>query len=203
MKKISVKVALNMNRLSVPAKINKARLIVEAVSGNMDIFESPSPDLSSVEEAIDDLETAWNEAADGGKSKKAQMHDKEAELLKLMNDLAHYVEAVADGDVNVIHLAAMDTKRPSARVQSDFEVTYNGESGKVVVKRKSVKNASYIWQYSPDPVSAVSWKDAGTTTQSKITIGGLTPGIKYWFRVAIVDKDGKHEFNSPVSIFAI
>jgi len=203
MKKISVKAVLNMNKLSVAAKINKARLIVEAVSVNIGTFVTPTPDLVVVEGAIDDLESAWNEAADGGKSKKAQMHDKEVELLKLMNDLAHYVEFVADGDENVIHLAALDIKKTSSRVQNEFDVVYSGETGTVIARRKSVKNTSYVWQYSPDPTSDTSWVDAGITTQSKITINGLTPGTKYWFRVALVDKDGRHEFNTPISIFAI
>jgi len=43
MKKLNVKAVLNMNGLSIPSKINKARLVTDAVSVNVGTFVSPVP----------------------------------------------------------------------------------------------------------------------------------------------------------------
>jgi hypothetical protein len=202
MKTKIVKAVLNMNKLSVPSKINKARLIVEAISTNVGTFMSPMPDLITVNAAIDDLETAWNNAADGGKNLTVIMHDKEAALMLLMNSLAQYVTLTANGNEDIVHLAAMDTKKTPTKVQSDFDVIYAADSGSVIARKKNVLRASYIWQFSTDP-SAANWTEHGITTQSKTTISGLTPGVRYWFRVAVVDKDGQHPFLEPVSLIII
>lgn len=203
MKKNGLKAVLNMSKLSVPAKINKARLILNAITANAAVFTNPSPSLADIGNSITELETAWQEAEDKAVSKKTAMRDKEAELLKTMNDVANYVEAVADGDESIIHLATLQVKRPPFRVRSEFEVLYGVDSGSVVVRLKAVKRAAYVWQYTKDLSSNAVWQEAGTTLTSKTTISGLTPGVNYWFRVAIIDKAGRHEFNAPISLMVV
>jgi len=85
-----LRVALNMSQLSVPDKINKATAIVAGISSNAGVFTSPTPALNTVNAAILALQIAWNNAQDGGKTKKAIMHDKETKLMKLVTDLSHY-----------------------------------------------------------------------------------------------------------------
>jgi len=203
MKKLNVKAVLNMNGLSIPSKINKARLVTDAVSVNVGTFVSPVPDIPTMTAAIDDLETAWHDAADGGKSKKAIMHDKEADLMKLMIKLAHYVEDTADGDENVIHLAALDTKKVTSRLRNQFEVNYGSASGSVQLRVKALNGGIYKWQYSTDPTNASSWVAAGESFVSKFNISGLTPGKVYWFRVAVKNKTTDLGFSDLISIIVI
>lgn len=198
MKKNSLKVALNMSTLSVPDKINKATTIVAKITASPVVFASPNPALATVTLAIKDLQTAWENAQDGGKTLTAIVHDKEGDLMKLMNDLAHYVEGVAGYDENTIHLAGMDVKKKTTPGSSaTFEAKATANIGEAKVHTKYVKNTFYKWQYCPNPIG--TWVDYKTTSTSKIIISGLTSGTKYWFRVALIDVDGEHPFGSPVS----
>jgi hypothetical protein len=203
MRKNSLKAVLNMSRLSVPAKISKSNLVLSSIKLKPDVFKNPSPSLEVVKTTIDELEAAWKESEDGGNNKKNTMRDKEAALLKIMNDVANYVEAVADGDITIIHLAGLEAKKMPTRVQNEFEVKYGKGSGTVVVRLKALPRAAYVWQYAKDSISNGTWVDAGTTLTSKITISGLAVGVTYWFRVAVIDKVGRSEFNAPISLVVV
>src|ERR1700750_3326701 len=111
MKSNSLKVALNMYTLSVPEKIKKATALVDALTNNADVFATPSPDLKTVSTVIGNLTTAYLATADGSKTKTAAMHDTEAELMKLMKQLAVYVEQTADDDESIVHLSGLDIKK--------------------------------------------------------------------------------------------
>jgi hypothetical protein len=193
-----LRVALNMSQLSVPGKINKATAIVAAINSNAGVFTTPNPPLNSVNAAILALQLAWNNAQDGGKTKKAIMHDREAKLMKLMIDLSHYVEALANGDESIVHLAAMDVKQKPVQNLPDFEVKQLPESGSVKVRVKSHPNSMYKFQYSTD--GDTNWIDAKITTAARAVISGLQTGVKYFFRVVFLDKDGEHP-NPPASLY--
>jgi len=203
MKKNSVKAVLNMSKLSVAAKIKRAKLIVDSIAANTSKFTSPNPPLAIVNSAIADLEIAWKAAEDGGKTKTAIMHDKEAELMKLMFDVAAYVQNVANGNEAIIHLAALDVKKFSNPPQTEFSVERGENHGEVIVKTKALRGACYVWQYSPDPVSKASWIVYSQNMFSKVTITGLNPGFVYWFRVIIINNKGVHETNMPLSIMVV
>ncbi len=196
MKKNSLKVALNMSTLSVPDKINKAITIVAKITASLVVFASPNPALATVTVSIGNLQTSWENAQDGGKSLTAIEHDKEGDLMKLMNDLAHYVEGIAGYDENIIHLAGMDVKKKGVKTTTTFEARATNNLGEAKVRCKYAVKTFYKWQYSTDGITWVNYK---TTSTSKVIISGLTSGTKYWFRVALIDVNGEHEFNSPIS----
>lgn len=203
MKKSSLKAVLNMSGLSMSAKINRARVIVQAIDSHPNTFQSPNPDLNTVKQAIDALETAFSEASDGGKTRTKLMYNKEDELTVLMNALAAYVQLIADGDESIVFLAAMNVKtifRPGART---FSVEQGKDSGEVIIKTPTVKGAVYFWEYIPDPVKADGWISAGNSVLSSMTVKGLTPGIRYWFRVYYIDREGKHPYNEPISLIVV
>ena len=172
-----------MSKYSVPQKINRARLIVTTVAANPVVFANPNPTLAAINSAIDDLEIAWNDAADGGKIKTALMHDKESELLKLLNDLAHYVEGVANGDEAIVHLAGLEVKKYSKPTLPDFEVFNAADRGAVGLRVKAHAKTIYRWEYCKDPIADNTWQTAKSTNVSNTFIGDLESGTRYWFRV--------------------
>lgn len=203
MKKNSVKAVLNMSRLSIAAKINKARSIALSVDNHPNVFISPQPNLQLVYAAINSLEVAAADAADGGRAKTKVMYNKEADLMTLMNDLAAYVQAVAAGDPAVIFLANMDVKSFPGRRSTEFSVENGKHSGDVVLQVKAVRGAGYFWQYCIDPISDNGWVDAAEGIYSKVTLHNLKPGTLYWFRAAVMDKTGRHPFNNPLSLIVM
>ncbi|MBA3663421.1 MAG: fibronectin type III domain-containing protein [Bacteroidetes bacterium] len=186
------KVALNISKLSVPQKINKGRLFVDSIGNNPNVFSNPTPPLAILLLALDDLEAAWNQASDGGKSKTALMHDKERIVMKLLNDLAHYVESIADGDEQVIHLASMTVKAIGIKTPVDFELILPDDLGAVGLKCKARPKTLYRWEYCLNPMNTDTWSVATTTDVSSTWIGNLTSNVLYWFRVVLINKAGEH-----------
>lgn len=203
MKKSSLKAVLNMSGLTMAAKINRARVIVQAIDSHPNTFQSPNPDINTVKQAIDELEVAFSDASDGGKTKTKIMYDKEDTLMLLMNDLLGYVQMVAAGDESVIHLAAMSVRRFHGRVARGFSVEQGKDSGEVIITTQTVKGAIYFWEYISDPVREDGWVNAGNSVVSSMTVKELTPGTKYWFRVCYIDREGRHPFNEPLSLIVV
>ncbi|MCW3075686.1 MAG: hypothetical protein JWO32_295, partial [Bacteroidetes bacterium] len=135
---------------------------------------------------------AWNDATDGGKSKTAIMHDKERVVIKLLNDLAHYVESVANGDEQIIHLASMTVKAIGIKTPVDFEIILPDDLGAVGLKCKARPKTLYRWESCLDPMNNNSWTVASTTDVSSTWIGNLTSNVLYWFRVVLINKTGEH-----------
>lgn len=203
MKKHAVRVALKIGRLSVPEKINRSRFIVDSIAGNPNLFQNPDPSLFSVTGAINDLENAWNDAADGGKKLKAMMREKEDDLMSVMIDLSHYVEKIAAGDTEVITAAGMELKKPGGHNGTpDLEVTHAADRGAVRLRCKPKAKTVYMWEYCEHPLDKNTWKTAKTTTVSVTNFGDLTEGLKYWFRVVYLGNGQTIPFD-PVSIIVI
>lgn len=196
-----LKVALNMARLPVPDKIQTAKYIINSVSSNSTLFNSPSPSLNTLNMALNKLRQAWMDAQDGGKSKTALMHDAENSLMKLLYDLAHYVEAVADGNPEIVHKAGLSVKRQAHSVsRPDFYVYQLKKPGSVGIRTKPRKEqAFYKWQYTTDPEG--EWTTALTSTVSTVSIHNLSPGQKYWFRLVLITVTGEHALEPR--IFAV
>ncbi len=85
---------------------------------------------------------------------------------------------------------------------SSFSAVQGLQSGSVDVSSPS-GGAAYIWEYTADPIVENNWLIAATTTQSGFTINGLTPGLKYWFRVALVTSAGQQPFCNPVMVHVV
>jgi hypothetical protein len=202
MKKHGLKVALNISKLSVPNKINRARHIVEEIASNPNIFENPLPSLAVVQTAIDELELAWNEAVDGGKTKTAIMHDKESSLHKLLNDIGHYVEGIADGDPEIVHLGGLNIKGKPIFHIPEFSVVHTDDRGAVRIRVKPQAKTIYRWEYQKDPIGN-EWVVSKLTDVCIINIGDLEEGQKYWFRVVFIRHGGETILYEPLSIIVL
>jgi hypothetical protein len=197
------KPALNMSKLSVANKINRALLIVNAIADNASVFVDPEPGLAQLNSAIADLKTAWQDAAAGGKSKTAIMHAKEAELMNLFNTLAAYVGFIANGDAEIVHLAGFDIKGHAFRTKNVFAVKQGPDTGSVIVTADSIRDiAGYFYQYTTEPDKPDSWQGTATN-KSKHLFKGLKAGQLYYFRTARVDRKGQHPFTEPISLVVV
>jgi hypothetical protein len=184
-------VALNMSMFSASGKLNKARTLVSNIAANSATFTNPNPSLAVLNTAMNNLDTAIIEAEDGSRTKTALRQDYEDELMKQLHILAAYVGEVANGDVQVIHLAGMEEKKKPASISSDFKVEQGDHTGSVKIKIKAAKQKKtiYKWEHSSD---TATWISDGITGVCKTTIDGLAKGI-YWFRVILIDASGEHE----------
>lgn len=187
-----IKVALNVSNMSVPQLINRARQISDAIAANPGVFISPTPSIGVVNSAINNLEFAWNEAADGGKSKIAMMHAKKRDLIKQLKAIAMYVEYISDNDDEIVYLATLTVKAKPNFHKDDFEVFLPDDRYAVGLRCKASKKCLYKWEYCKDPLNANQWLLGNMTSSSSSFIGNLESNVMYWFRVVIVTPSGEH-----------
>jgi hypothetical protein len=193
-------IKLGFSRLPIPNKVQEARSIISALTGNAN-FPNPDPALSVVTSAVNALETAYEAAKDGGKSKKSFMRLQEKALMGVMGQVAAYVQNASKGDATIIESAAMKVKAvrssPQA-VNAPQAVTAvpGKKEGEVAIKWKPVVSAkAYLVQQSTD--GNTGWTDCGTATKGSITISGLTSGGKFWFRICAIGSKGEGPFSGP------
>lgn len=198
------KIKLNFSRLSIPEKLARARQIVAALTGNTN-FPTPTPTLSQVTTAIDELETADNDAraARTEAERRTDVRDQmEDELAQYITRLGGYVESVAGGNEALITLAAFevrserttDTSAPAA--PGTLTATAGDDGGEIELSWDAVRGArSYLVERATDP-QAGPWAMAGVAPRSSLVISGLESGRRYYFRVAAVTLNGQSPWSN-------
>ncbi|MCO6500618.1 MAG: fibronectin type III domain-containing protein [Vicingus serpentipes] len=178
------KVVLRLSSQSVPQKIDQARFVVKSMSNNV-YFPKPYPKLATITEKAAALQEAYTASRDAGKELTSAMHAKEFELEIAMIALGNYVQNIANNDNEIgdviIYSAGMEVRKPNGSLNKTFAVQNTTNEGRVKLHTKSEGRVAYIWEYSSDQEE---WIQAGVTTQAATIINGLTPGKRYYFRVA-------------------
>lgn len=180
-------VILRLWRMSILKKRVKALFIVESMLGNQH-FPNPFPALSEIAAAVSELQTAALNAMNGGKKAVAVLHQEEAKLVRLLIAIGHYVEGIANKDLqnreSIIISAGMEFKKVHIRKASNFKVKNTEMPGQVKLRTRYLNRVSYIWQQSTNPDDDASWMTVATTLKASLIISNLAVGTRYWFRVA-------------------
>lgn len=198
----TVKVAMNVNQLTPLQKTILADIVFKSMTGNTH-FINPYPGLSVLNTANSNLKAAIITAGLGSLLGVTDVHAKEVELVRVLRGLAGYVEFESNNNESTILTSGFDVKHTAARLAKAYNATQGLQSGTVDVETKYESNSSYIWEMCTDPINDLSWKQVAVTIQSKYTVTGLTPATKYWFRVAIVNKDGQQPYSDPHFVLVV
>jgi hypothetical protein len=208
-----MKIKLNFRQLSINEKIAKAKQIAAAVESNDVEFKNPSPPLTLIKNAINELETAAKETQEArqvAKTKTSAQNQKEDTLDKLISQLSGYVESVAGDNEELVRSAGMDTRATAGgsggavpAVPPALSATRGDHEGEIDCAWDTVSGGrSYVIEVSPDPPTATSWRHSSVSTKSRNTTGNLTPGTRYWFRVAAVGTAGQSGWSDPAVCIA-
>jgi hypothetical protein len=190
---------LGFNKLGIPAKIQVSRNIVTKMTGNAK-FPTPSPTLASITTATTALETAFEAARDGGKSKTAFMKTQVVALSALMMQLMSYVQQASLGDEVAILSTGMEvkaTKSPPPLMPAPLGllVTTGNEGAALLKWDPVIRSKAYVIQQSAD--GSTQWTSAGNSTKRSAIITGLVSGSKIWFRVAAIGAKGQGPWCEP------
>lgn len=181
-------VVLRLASQSISDKIVFARYIVSSMTNN-DYFPNPTPALSTITQIADELQLAYEQSRDGSKLQTAIMHSIATKLDMQLKVLGNYVLAIAnrDNDIGaaIIYSAGMEIKQENGGRSTAFTVANTIMDGLVKLYTKSKGRVSYVWEYSLDEET---WTLASITIQANTIIKGLTPGKRYYFRVASIAK---------------
>ena len=199
------KVKLNLAKLTVLAKIAKAKQVVTDMTANVN-FTTPFPALASITTAANELETAQTEAAEGGKGKNAVMRVKEKAMDSLLTAESSYVNYASNGEEYIIlssgfearpnHSPALPIPDPPFAVQAKSSLV----AGQLLITFKThVRSLLYRVEESPASVNGNvvtnSWTLVGLTSRRSLLATGLNGGAYYAFRVAAISASGQSEWS--------
>jgi hypothetical protein len=193
-------VKLGFSNYSTSDKIQVSRNIVLKMTGNAK-FPTPAPALASISTTATALETAYEAARDGGKSKTVAVRLQVTALNALMSQLTAYVQQASGGDEATILSSGMEVRAPRTPPQpmlspAALMVLTGKMEGTVLLKWKHVIGAkSYVIQQSAD--GATAWAIVASSTKSNATVAGLTTGSRIWFRVAALGPKGQGPWCEP------
>lgn len=174
--------------------------VLTGLTGNAG-FPSPWLALSVLSTAVTDLGTAIDAQKPGDSVSTSAVRDKKHELKRVLKSLAAYVEYTANGDETLALSSGFDISKGTTKGVKMFTAKNGSLSGTAFLESPALSRAAYVFQISPDPIAA--WTDLDTILQSRYTATGLTPGQVYWFRVVVIDKDGKKNPSDPFKLMII
>lgn len=205
-------VKLALAELSIEEKTQLANNIASALTGNA-AFTTPNPTLATLQATAASLTSAATKVADIRKQSEIatiEQDDAEDLLDSVLTQLGSYVENTSGGDEAKILSTGMGVKAAAASVgilPAPGPVAANtGDAPNEVDLSWPRLNGSksFVVQYATDPnATDGDWKFGTTSTKSSCTIGNLTPGARFWFRVAAVGSAGQSPWSSPVTARAI
>lgn len=126
-----------------------------------------------------------------------------------VTQLAMQVELETEGNAVDIQACGFDlrgTPAPIGELPAPTNLTLrtNGISGVLKLKFKSPKGAdSFVVERTTNPNQEDSWEQVGLPTRGDFADYGLTPGTKYWYRVAANGTAGLSGWSGVIWMMAI
>lgn len=202
-------IKLGLSSMSVPDKIQYARQIIQAMTGNP-YFTTPTPPLTEVSTDTDGLETYHNDAQTArsiAKSKTSLQDEQAATLDWTLTQLANYVERVSDGDKAKIESAGFSVRNPPMPIGElpapvDVQVSPSEYPGSADISWKGERGARVFSVERAEDAPVLDYKQIGTSTKKAASFNSMVSGKKYWFRVAAIGVAGQSAWSEPVALFA-
>lgn len=199
----TIEVVLNAGGQS-PASISAlAKQVLASMTGNSN-FQNPFPALPDVQTDVNSLDAAIVAAKDGGKTAMVQLRAATRQVVATLKALMAYVQYTSKGNEQAVLSSGFGLKKGRTPQAHVFTVTQGSLSGtaELSTKRESGQ-AAYLWQYTKDPIGSAPWTDVPMTLKAHQTVSGLTPLTTYWFRVAVLNKDGLQDWSDPYHLSVI
>lgn len=201
--------------------------VIEVRNGiytNPGTFSAPPFSEGDYETIQEKYNNAAADYAQYGLTKKVAFQDAKDTLMKTLDELAAYVDSVANGNVSTIALSGFeptsDVVHPTAPLDKidSFEVRLTKTSGQISVeipayaKQTGVNYFCVCVAENPLTNPTITNGQLRTTAEDKNvvvdcnrsrrkTIGGLTPGVKYFFYVFASNTAGVSPLSNPQSIY--
>lgn len=194
---------LPLYELSVSAKITLARRILEMMVGNPN-FPDPTPPLADGAIVTDALEVT-QAAMPGNKAQTEARDAAEQAFDEYFLSLQKYVEFKANGNRSIVLSSGMDVRNINTEIgilppPEWMKANLGLMIGNVDLKWKPVKkNSGYRIEWTTDP-ALVTWPHVSQAEKASATISGLTPGVRYYFRIATLSHAGFNGYCEYVTV---
>jgi len=206
-----LKALFDFLRLPSDTFVSRLTQIHDKMLGNA-AFPNPPVDMAAFLAAITNFSASVVVSLDGSKQAIAIMKKQREGLVKMAEQLGHYVEAASNNDPVTFTSSGFEI-RSTARVpkaalaQPVIESLDQGKTGELLVLISPVLNAR-IYEVEFAPVStngaAPVWtKITIVTARKPVSVENLTPGTTYMFHVRSFGKPGFTDWSQPVQRMVI
>ena len=153
------------------------------------------PDCTSLVNELRDLQEQFIKAlSDAGLKdleKVSLKNNLRGQLIQKLKQLGEYAATVSKGEDTLMLSSGFPVIRPVDEIILDtpdnFRISPGVQNGEIVMQVQRVMGAkSYMYQYTPHPVTKESIWESVYDTRCKATLTGLPLGVRYWFRIAAV-----------------
>ncbi|MGV9013524.1 MAG: fibronectin type III domain-containing protein [Flavobacteriales bacterium] len=195
-------VKLGLDRISPSGLLVKARNMVIKITGNP-AYPTPVPPLVDITASADAMEATINAFdLNPGPGERIDRDVAFAKLKGNLVELAGYVQAASNGDLETIKSAGLSVRRDAEPIgplpaPKRVVVRTTAYPGVLDVSWGGVKGRSmYELEWcSGDPKTAGDWKVLLLTSKNRFTVENLTSNEVYFFRVKAIGAAGA----SPLS----
>ena len=163
--------------------------VATSLTGNAN-FTTPTIPPATLTTQANGFNTAAAKALNGTPSDTLDKTNKRAALIASLDQLATYVDLIANGDAAIIlssgfNLASSSSRTPAVPGTTSILSVTNVASGKLGLDLQVAANAwAYIVEYTALPSGAKL--TATFTNPHDVTLTGLTPGTNYSIRVQVM-----------------
>jgi hypothetical protein len=185
------KVKTGLRGLSAEAKLVKANVVLEKISGNPH-FPNPEPSMLELEAAREGLKEAIVDALDRGRMACARKQAAVAEMDSMLTRLAAYVNSAALGDVRKLVSSGFAlVKRPepisTLNQPAVLRSKYSPYPGRVDLRWKRVPGALvYEVEISQEAGGNDDWKRIAITSRPQLVVADLVQHSFHSFRVRAI-----------------
>src|ERR1051326_2509087 len=191
-----------------------AMSVYNGMNGNP-AYPNPPVDMPTFKVTIDAYNTLVAAALDGSKKVLTQRNHQGEVLIKILRQLAHYVEGACQDNMTTFissgfqAVSKVRTAIPPLS-QSIRKITEGPNSGVLLVWLLAVAGAlSYELRWAPvatgsSATTAPAWVSSLIpSTQPPATVPNLTPGTIYQFEVRVLTKNGWSDWSGNATRMAI
>jgi hypothetical protein len=202
------KLVVGVRGLNASQLVDKARLVVERMTDNPR-FTDPTPKLSDVTLAKEELEVAITDALDGGRKAVATRRIRQRALKLILEQLGGYVVATVGDDEEAILSTGFTVRRqpsPVGEVTTPIalQASMSPIQGRVDIRWKAVRYARLytVFVNSAAPEQADGWRQLGNSSKASFKATGLASGKVHWFRVCAIGTAGTGPFSDVAESLA-
>lgn len=201
------RVKLGLYGLTVAEVIQYCRNVITSMTGNA-YYPAPVPTLEALTTAVNELETAQDNASDGGKTLTAIRNEKLAAVFNLMRQLRDHVNVVGDGNEVILlssGFALAKLPEPKTGVKTPQNVTAKTQEtpGDVLVECNTLA-AAELYQIRYQPMNPETpevldevWDVLDPVAPKKQLVTGLKAATYYWFEMRGVGRKGPGPWSDP------
>jgi hypothetical protein len=188
-----IKLALNMEGLDPSGTELQANTIYMALTSTTN-FPGLAPYLPILATGISDLRSALT----APQYASVAVHNRVIHVRKVLNAIKGLVELECGNDEEKALSSGFTLRQGNSIKPKSFNAVQGNVSGTVdLVCPFAGTRAAYVWELTTDISVATDWKQFKISNTTSTQVSGLSPGIRYWFRVRAIVQDEEQPYSDP------